>query len=65
MKNILEAIINTFNNEFIKALYITIFIFILMSTFVVLVINFPIILGILLVLAIFLGIYMIVLDVLS
>lgn len=63
MKNIFKAIVETFNNKYVKALYITIFIFLLTLSFLLLIVAFPIILGIGIVLFIFLSIYSIVLDI--
>ena len=62
VKDVFKAIIETFNNEYVKALYITIFIFLLIFSFILLIMAFPIILGIGIVLFIFLSIYLIVLD---
>lgn len=62
MKNVFRSIVDVFNNEYVKALYITIFIFILMLGFILLVITFPIILGIGIVAFIFLSIYLLVLE---
>lgn len=65
MKKIFEVIINTFNDERVKALYITIFIFILLISFITLIIIFPIILGVIAILLLFFGIYIIVLSILN
>ena len=63
MKNIFKAIVETFNNKYVKALYITIFILILILCFLLLLISFPTILGMGIVFFIFLSIYLIVLDI--
>ena len=61
VKDVFKAIIKIFNNEYVKALYITIFIFLLIFGFALLIMAFPIILGIGIALFIFLSIYLIVL----
>ena len=62
MKNVFKAIVDVFNNEYVKALYITIFVFNLMLGFILVIINFPVIWGICIVVFIFLSIYLLILE---
>lgn len=61
MKKIFKAIANTFINKYVKALYITIFIFIAIGAFIALIYFFPIIIGIMIILTLFALVYFLVL----
>lgn len=62
MKKIFESMVMVFNDERVKALYITIFIIIFAISLLALILMFPFILGILFFLIIFVGVYIMVLD---
>ena len=62
MKDILNAIVDVFNNKRVKALYITCFIFTLGFGIIALMIMFPIIIIIALMLIAFIMLYLFVLD---
>lgn len=62
LKKIFESMVMVFNDERVKALYITIFIIIFAISLLALILMFPFILGILFFLTIFVGVYIMVLD---
>lgn len=62
MKKIFKAIAYTFNNRYVKALYLTIFIFMAIGAITALIIFFPIIVGIMIILTIFAFVYFMILN---
>ena len=62
MKEIFKAIQDTFNNKYIKTLYLTLFVFIMFFSLVSLIILYPELLGVMVLGVMVFGIYIIIFD---